>query len=98
MIIFVAASTLPPFQCEFHNNDTCLTPPCNTTETCEIPEEGKRSHCFALWHNTTTGGIELKLKGCWLDMEDCYDEYVNIITDEICVKDLPYALSGYGSG
>lgn len=59
--------------CEYSNPTKCLEDPayCNRTESCDPPEPGKRSHCYALW-NTGSGAPEVPLKGCWLDDPDCY--------------------------
>ena len=41
-------------KCEFFDLGKCgegNKNGCNSTEVCEIPETGKRAHCYALWRN-----------------------------------------------
>ena len=41
-------------KCEFFDLQQCgegNSNGCNSTEVCEIPETGKRAHCYALWRN-----------------------------------------------
>ena len=41
-------------KCEFFDLQQCgegNSNGCNSTKVCEIPETGKRAHCYALWRN-----------------------------------------------
>ncbi|CAH1241670.1 activin receptor type-2A-like isoform X2 [Branchiostoma lanceolatum] len=66
--------------CEFFDNTECEHPEnCNATSRFVMckdeqqQDEGKRSHCYALWKNESNV-ITLVKKGCWLDDNDCYDK------------------------
>jgi len=63
-----------PLVCEYYDYDGCGAhngpSQCNKTEVCPPPEEGKRAHCYALWDNTSV----VRMKGCWLDHQPCYDK------------------------
>ncbi|CAG0889733.1 unnamed protein product, partial [Darwinula stevensoni] len=65
-------------ECEYYNESECKMSDgkksCNGTEVCPMPGAGKRSHCYVLWQNST-GNPEVKMKGCWLDNDECYDRY-----------------------
>jgi len=64
----------PTEVCEYYNPAMCLKYPnhCNKTAVCDVPESGKRSHCYALWTNNS-GSVKVLMKGCWLDNPQCYD-------------------------
>lgn len=53
-------------RCEFHNDTLCAETQggagCNETQECEPPEPEKRTHCFVLWQNDSTGRPFIKLK------------------------------------
>lgn len=53
-------------RCEFHNDTLCAETQggagCNETQECEPPEPEKRTHCFVLWQNDSTGKPFIKLK------------------------------------
>lgn len=68
--------------CEYYDPFQCGKDPnyCNRTESCPTPDEGKRSHCYALWTNTS-GVIEVLKKGCWLDAPQCYDLFRCVESD-----------------
>ena len=53
---------------------------CNKTLECEVPETGKRVHCYAFWKNNS-GEFMLIKKGCWLDSRACYDRHACVETD-----------------
>uniref|UniRef100_A0A1B6FDB3 Serine/threonine-protein kinase receptor n=1 Tax=Cuerna arida TaxID=1464854 RepID=A0A1B6FDB3_9HEMI len=65
-------------RCEFHNDTLCSESPdgqgCNGTEECDPPEAEKRAHCFVLWQNDSSGKPFIKLKGCFLNNADCFDQ------------------------
>lgn len=46
---------------------------CNETKLCSPAEPDKTTHCYASWKNGTDG-VELVMKGCWLDHESCYNK------------------------
>ena len=46
---------------------------CNETVLCSPAEPDKNTHCYASWKNGTDG-VELVMKGCWLDHESCYNK------------------------
>lgn len=46
---------------------------CNETILCPPAEPDKSTHCYASWKNGTDG-VELVMKGCWLDHESCYNK------------------------
>ncbi|OAD56234.1 Activin receptor type-2B [Eufriesea mexicana] len=62
--------------CEFYNETMCTESQqeCSGREECGPHDPGKRNHCYVLWqiHNVTKKSI-VKLKGCFLDSNDCYD-------------------------
>ncbi|CAL7934195.1 unnamed protein product [Xylocopa violacea] len=62
--------------CEFYNETLCTTSQqeCSGREECGPHDPGKRNHCYVLWQidNVTKKSI-IKLKGCFLDSNDCYD-------------------------
>ncbi|XP_014240288.1 activin receptor type-2B [Cimex lectularius] len=62
--------------CEFHNETLCNetgSEGCNETVNCEDSETEKRGgvYCFVLWHNNTEGKPMIKLKGCFLNNNEC---------------------------
>lgn len=64
-------------KCEFYNQTMCANPNdpnCKDVEECEQPEDGKRSHCFVVWTEDENGVMNVSLKGCFLDNEDCYNK------------------------
>ncbi len=49
--------------CEFFDLHQCgegNSAGCNSTETCDVPDAGKRVHCYALWRNES--GVEFEKK------------------------------------
>lgn len=63
-------------RCEYHNDTLCQDEGrgCNETQECEQSEPEKRNHCYVLWNNTSSGKPHIKLKGCFLNNIDCYDQ------------------------
>jgi len=63
-------------RCEYYNETSCQESKqaCFETQECEQPEPEKRNHCFVLWHNNSMGKPYIKLKGCFLNNIDCYDQ------------------------
>uniref|UniRef100_A0A1B6M5B9 Serine/threonine-protein kinase receptor n=1 Tax=Graphocephala atropunctata TaxID=36148 RepID=A0A1B6M5B9_9HEMI len=65
-------------RCEFHNDTLCAESlggqGCNETQECDPPEPEKRTHCFVLWQNDSLGKPFIKLKGCFLNNADCFDQ------------------------
>lgn len=65
-------------RCEYHNETLCAETAgaegCNETQECDKPEPEKRIHCFVLWQNNSDGKPYIKLKGCFLNNIDCYDQ------------------------
>lgn len=62
-------------KCEYYNETLCMEygEGCNTTQACEKTDPDKRNHCYVLWQNNTIG-FTIKMKGCWLNHFDCYDQ------------------------
>ena len=61
-------------RCVYYNPRECPPATCNrTVEECGAPLEGKRWHCYALWTNRT-GVVTMLMSGCWIDVENCYDQ------------------------
>lgn len=60
-------------KCEFYNTTCAQSGGCNDEVDCEPPGEGKRNHCFVLWSVQPDGSMNVSLKGCFLNAEDCYD-------------------------
>jgi len=61
-------------KCVYYNPRECPPATCNrTVEECGAPLEGKRWHCYALWTNKT-GSVVMLMRGCWIDVEKCYDQ------------------------
>ncbi|XP_012533015.1 activin receptor type-2A [Monomorium pharaonis] len=61
--------------CEFYNDTMCAEneQDCSKQEECAQHDPDKRSHCYVLWTmNSTTKETIIKLKGCFLDNNDCY--------------------------
>ena len=52
-----------PITCELYDPVDCGADSkgCNSTVQCDIPEKGKRTHCYALWTNQS-GVFELQKK------------------------------------
>ncbi|XP_035657495.1 activin receptor type-2A-like isoform X2 [Branchiostoma floridae] len=82
--------------CEFYDNSECENQEnCNSTSRFVMckdeqqQEEGKRSHCYALWKNESNV-ITLVKKGCWLDDNDCYDKSECYEHDEAPEKGMFY--------
>ncbi|KAI8497192.1 Activin receptor type-2A [Branchiostoma belcheri] len=82
LLLYAAGLTLcaaVDTMCEFYEECNEQQENCNTTArfvTCkdeQQQDEGKRSHCYALWKNESNV-ITLVKKGCWLDDNDCYDK------------------------
>lgn len=69
--------TIETQYCEAYNATGCdsnsNSSDCFTREDCGPHDPDKRNHCFVLWHNNT-GTVTLKLKGCFLDSTNCYDQ------------------------
>uniref|UniRef100_A0A1B6CZD7 Serine/threonine-protein kinase receptor n=1 Tax=Clastoptera arizonana TaxID=38151 RepID=A0A1B6CZD7_9HEMI len=65
-------------KCEFYNNTLCDESMgingCNETIECERPEPDKRTHCYVLWQNNSDGKAFIKMKGCFLNNAQCYDQ------------------------
>ncbi|XP_033610094.1 activin receptor type-2A isoform X1 [Cryptotermes secundus] len=63
-------------RCEYYNDTLCQESKqgCFETQECEQPEPEKRNHCFVLWQNNSMGKPYIKLKGCFLNNIDCYDQ------------------------
>lgn len=64
-------------RCEYFNETACSDPTgksCQLVEECQTPEADKRNHCYALWMNNSAGVPSIKLKGCFIDNKDCYDQ------------------------
>ncbi|XP_032690994.1 activin receptor type-2A [Odontomachus brunneus] len=63
--------------CEFYNETMCAESQigCSGKEECVIHDPDKRNHCYVLWQidNVTKKSI-IKLKGCFLDSNDCYNK------------------------
>ena len=65
--ILAAVAAMSPderVECEFLDLSQCdegNSAGCNATEQCEIPDPGKRVHCYALWRNDS-GIFELVKK------------------------------------
>lgn len=63
--------------CEYAN-DTCLadnggsssTESCSGTEECR-PTSDKAVHCFVLWYNSSDGHPQVRMKGCFLQNNEC---------------------------
>lgn len=54
--------------CEFYNGTT-------GREECTVQNPDKRNHCYVLWSlDNVTKETVIKLKGCFLDSNDCYDK------------------------
>ncbi|KAJ1520821.1 hypothetical protein ONE63_003912 [Megalurothrips usitatus] len=62
-------------RCEFHNETLCQEGEgvCNGTQECNN-DENKRHHCYVLWQNNSKGLPYVKLKGCFLNNMECYDQ------------------------
>lgn len=68
-------------QCEFYNSTMCSSTSgenfkksmCEDPEICENPAPGKRNHCYVLWTIDANGNPQIKLKGCFLNNESCYN-------------------------
>ncbi|XP_018340084.1 PREDICTED: activin receptor type-2A [Trachymyrmex septentrionalis] len=61
--------------CEFYNDTMCAEneQECSGREECILHDPDKRNHCYVLWTlNSTTKETIIKLKGCFLDNNDCY--------------------------
>lgn len=74
----VGASVPSTTQCEFYNQTACTSANpegCFSVQKCDSPEPEKRSHCYVLWQNNSTGKPYIKLKGCFLDNIDCYNKH-----------------------
>ncbi|XP_066993322.1 activin receptor type-2A isoform X2 [Anabrus simplex] len=64
-------------QCEFYNDTSCNKEPkqsCYKVEKCDPPEPDKRNHCYVLWQNDSMGKPYIKLKGCFVNNIECYDQ------------------------
>lgn len=67
-------------RCEFYNQTMCNEADgkggkgCTGQEECEVQGDGKRSHCYVVWKRDETGNLNLTLKGCFLNNEDCYNK------------------------
>ncbi|XP_075231105.1 activin A receptor type 2 punt isoform X2 [Lycorma delicatula] len=65
-------------RCEYHNASLCAETAgnsgCNETEECEQPEPEKRIHCYVLWQNNSDGKPFIKLKGCFINNVECYNQ------------------------
>ncbi|KAL3280147.1 hypothetical protein HHI36_017647 [Cryptolaemus montrouzieri] len=64
-------------KCEFYNQSMCANPDdpkCHDIEDCDRQDDGKRSHCFVLWSENEHGVINISLKGCFLNSEECYNK------------------------
>jgi len=88
VICFVVCVVPPPTmqyvlttKCVYYNPRECPPATCNkTVEECGKPVEGKRWHCYALWTNKT-GSIVMLMSGCWIEVENCYDQTMCISND-----------------
>jgi len=68
-------------KCMYYNPRECPPATCNrTTIDCDEPLEGRRSHCYALWTNRT-GTVVILMQGCWINVEDCYDQRTCVRND-----------------
>ncbi|KAB0802920.1 hypothetical protein PPYR_05106 [Photinus pyralis] len=67
-------------RCEFYNQTMCNEAngdggrSCTREEECEAQGDGKRSHCYVVWKGDENGNLNLTLKGCFLNNEDCYNK------------------------
>jgi len=85
---FAVCVVLPPTaqfvtttKCVYYNPHECPPATCNkTVEECGKPLEGKRWHCYALWTNRT-GTVVMLMSGCWIDVENCYDQLTCVSND-----------------
>ncbi|KAL6446082.1 hypothetical protein ACFW04_001024 [Cataglyphis niger] len=72
--------------CEFYNETLCAESHQNCTEEreeCVVHDPDKRNHCYVLWSvDNITKKTVIKLKGCFLDSNDCYDK-------SQCIEDNP---------
>ncbi|XP_052829882.1 activin receptor type-2B isoform X1 [Octopus bimaculoides] len=57
----------------------CNTNVCNGTIEC-FAEPDKHTHCYATWRNGSDG-VEILMKGCWLDHENCYNKMDCVASD-----------------
>jgi len=68
-------------KCLYYNPKECPPATCNKTVIeCDEPLEGRRSHCYALWTNKT-GTVEILMRGCWINVENCYDQFSCVRND-----------------
>ncbi|XP_063974478.1 activin receptor type-2A [Diachasmimorpha longicaudata] len=59
--------------CEFYNETMCSG--CSEREECTPHEPDRRNHCYVLWQiDDVTKKSTIKLKGCFLDSQECYDK------------------------
>ncbi|KAJ9577356.1 hypothetical protein L9F63_006100, partial [Diploptera punctata] len=64
-------------RCEYYNDTLCpdsTNQKCYETQNCGPTDTEKRNHCFVLWQNDSFGNPYIKLKGCFLNNIDCYDQ------------------------
>ncbi|GAB6032062.1 hypothetical protein CHUAL_010428 [Chamberlinius hualienensis] len=90
-LVAVRSKSVPPTtsRCEYYNETQCnqTGEGCNSTQTCEVVEADKRSHCYVLWQNNSNG-FTIKMKGCWLNHVACYDKRECVETREEPKKQL----------
>ncbi|XP_043233949.1 activin receptor type-2B-like [Amphibalanus amphitrite] len=63
--------------CHFYNETVCPdgADSCHRKDDCRDPQQpGRRNMCFVLWRNSSADAIEVVLKGCIIDMTECYNQ------------------------
>lgn len=66
-------------KCQYYNRTQCNQTNTGCGDTFEICHSAdtndKPSSCYALWYNTSTTGITIEYKGCWIgSIKDCRNE------------------------
>ena len=81
---FAAMAAMSPdeqMKCEFYDLHDCgegNKAGCNSTEVCDIPESGKRVHCYALWKNDSgIFALEKKVRSTQRSLYNFFSSWIN---------------------